>query len=130
MKNINTRLGLVILAVLSLISGIPINGVWSLAYQFTFMSGPEMIFIAIKNHSINVIFIILWLSIFLSNIAILFFPFIPYRRINVNKCILYIPLVFLIGQFLIWSFFSFVLLPFIAVWLSLLFYHYIYLRND
>jgi len=122
MKNLNIRIWFATLALLGLITGISINGVWSFSYQFTFISGPEMFYWDWVNHRASLRSATVLLLVFISQIAILVLPFISYRNINIRKWAVYIPLVYIIAQILVWSFLSFVLIPFIVVWIGLLLY--------
>lgn len=123
MKNIKIRIWLVVLAILSLISGISINGKWGFVYQFTFISGPDMIIRDIREDPINLRFLIFWLLAFLSHVVLLILPFIPYKKINITKWALYVPLIFIITQMLaVWLYLAFIFIPFLAVWIGLLFY--------
>lgn len=119
-----TRIWLLILALLSLFTGISINGEWSFVYQntFFFFHSTDMMYKDIVNHQqLEWCFLIFWLITFLSQITLFLFPFI-FDKIDIKKWIFYIPLIFVLSQMFFWSIFAFILIPLIIVWLCLLFY--------
>lgn len=122
MKSINFRLLFITLAILSLFSGIAINGQWALPYQLTFISLPEIFLLNIKNKSsFDFPIFIIWIFMFISHIIILLLPFIKIKSRYLKPLLVYAPAVFLLSQFLVISIFAILFIPFILIWIILLF---------
>ena len=118
MKNILIYALLIILIVLSLFTGLSINGNFSYLYEFAFVSFPEIIISNWHSHrdSLNIFQYIHWMLTVIAHIGVIILHFI-YFKFKSRKLLIYIPLAFLVMQFFILAIFIFILIPFAIVWL-------------
>jgi len=109
MKNLKTKMLLILMILLSLFSGIPINGYWDFVYHYEFVDFLGKVETSLRDYFI-------WLVIIFSHIGILILPFCVEKK-YFKKMLLYFPLIFLIGYFILVTPFFFILTPFTLVWL-------------
>lgn len=98
-RNIEIRIWLSILAIVSLFTCISLNGQWSFVYQYTFFffRSSDIMYKDIVNHDqLELRFLIYWSVAFFSQVTLLLFPII-YNKINIKKWIFYIPLIFVLS---------------------------------
>lgn len=110
----NLRTWLVVLALLSIFTGLPINGQWFFTYQNTF-SGID-VYVLNPTARFEWASFLSWVITFLSGSSILLFPFF-YKRIKFFKIVLLIiPTAFLIFQTRLFIPMLVVFVPFFITW--------------
>lgn len=106
------RVLIILMLLLSLFVGIPINGQWATLYGFEFISIPEMI----RYETLNYLQIFIWIILLLSHIGLLLLLFIihePYFK----RLLIYLPILFILSFTALDFFNLFFLIPFIVVWI-------------
>lgn len=119
MKNNKITVLLIILALLSLFTGIRINGEYGFLYQYTFRGAPVMFYYDMLYNKMGWPRIIHWVLLFSTNLALLILPFI-YDKMKNRNVIIYIPLLFAVLASIHLSLFSFILIPFMTIWVILI----------
>ncbi len=110
---------LVILGLISLSTGIRINGEYSFLYQYTFFTAPKMFYFDIIRHQLSWLMFIHWILQFTTNVALLLLPFI-HNKLKNRKLIIYIPLLFGILASWYLTLFAFILVPYLILWIILI----------
>ncbi|WP_025146809.1 hypothetical protein [Pedobacter jeongneungensis] len=112
MKNLNIRLLLIIMILLSFFSGFPLNGGWNLVYRFEFQGYPEII----KSYPIVYRDVFFWGIIVLSHIGIVLLPFVVEQK-YFKKMLLCCPLTYLLGYIVLVTPYFIILIPFMIIWI-------------
>ena len=103
---------LIIMLLLSLFVGIPINGQWSTLYLFEFFSIPEMIRYGVISYPK----IVIWIVLLLSHFGLFLLPFSIHKRWFM-PLLIYSPIVFILSFTILEPFHLLYLIPFIIVWI-------------
>jgi hypothetical protein len=109
MKNVTVLLILMIL--LSLFVGIPLNGHWWVLYKSEFFDIPHSL-----RHP-SMMRSAIYLVLILSHVGILALPFLIGKAVF-KRLLVVAPLLFLISFYVLDGFFIFLLIPFILTWLA------------
>ncbi|RNL54724.1 hypothetical protein [Pedobacter jejuensis] len=116
MKNLQVRILLIILTLISLFTCISINQNLFFLYEYSFVDGPKMLLKELKYNNIQWTMTIHWILLLIASIGMILLQFI--YNINIKyKLTFYIPLVFITLQSLFLIIFAFILIPFTVVWL-------------
>ncbi|WP_231424239.1 MULTISPECIES: hypothetical protein [Pedobacter] len=115
MKPTKTIILLILMVLLSLFSGISINGNWGFIYQFEFIDFLQLRKTGIKDF-------LIWGIIIVSHIGIISLPFLA-NNSNFKKMLFYFPLVYLLGYLFIEAGFFILLIPFMILWIVTIIYH-------
>lgn len=121
MKNSTFRFWLFMLVLLSLFSGLSLNGQWSSSYSYTFISGPDLIIRSINSHSFDWVLFLQWLLIIASQLIIVAFPFLFTKLHSFKVWFFVVPFVFLLSQVTLYGPLMVIFIPFFILWLILLF---------
>lgn len=113
MKESNYTKLLYLLSLFSLFCGLPINNNWFFGYEVTFLSGPELKMNPHREYLFPYESFVAWLSLLVSHILILAFPFIYMRIKHFNVWLVIIPIIFAAGQFYHTGPFLFAFTPFL-----------------
>lgn len=113
MNNTDYKLEIVLLTIvmilLSLFSGIIINGDWVVLYQYEFSFSADML------DNFEVWRLLLWCIGLLAHLGIFVLPFLI-NSLYFKRMLLYSPLIYVLTYlFLSWKFF--LLIPFMVIWL-------------
>jgi hypothetical protein len=112
---------LTLMVILSLFSGFSINGVFAFLYDYAFVSIPDQIMRISKGlDPLSPIQYIHWILTVFSHITIVLLPFIYYKY-NSRRALIIFPIIFLLLQVWLLNIVSFVLIPFIVVWIFVLY---------
>ncbi|MGY3055620.1 hypothetical protein ACVWYG_003841 [Pedobacter sp. UYEF25] len=116
MKKTIGYLLLVILAVQSLFTGYSINRQFEFLYESAFVGIPGILLSSHGATNLSTYHIVHWVFLVIAHICMIILPII-YHFHKSYKLVIYVPLVFLILQFLSLAFFGIILIPFIVVWI-------------
>ena len=108
MKNIKIRILLILMLLLSLFSGISINGNWGFVYQFEFIDFLQLNEIRFRDMLFCIIVII-------SHVGTAILPFFVEKK-YFKKMLFYFPLIYLLGYLFLRPEFLILLIPFIILW--------------
>lgn len=113
---------LTLLVILSLFTGLSINGLFVFLYHYAFIAIPEILILSIKRGScsLNLLRYIHWILTVFSHITIVLLPFMYYKS-NSRRVLIIFPLIFLVLQLWLLNIFGFVLIPFVVVWIVVLY---------
>jgi hypothetical protein len=120
MKNKKTTVLLIILALLGLFTGMNINKNLNFLYQYTLIDGPRMTYTDILKGTVDWVMTIHWIASTFTQLGLVTLPFIYMKKWG-KKLVFYVPLLFLICQFFLLAIFIFILIPFVILWLAILF---------
>lgn len=116
-RNIKTTSLLVTITILSLFSGISLNGQWAWPYELAFFETPRIwrLFLLgmLPQHTS---IIALTLHTF-STVLFVIFPFVYNRIIRFPNWFMVVGLIFLFAQFELAGIFAIIFLPFTIVWI-------------
>ena len=116
MKKTIGYLLLIILAVQSLFTGYSINNQFEFLYEYAFVSMPGVLASPKYLPNLSILQIVHWIFLVIAYICMVILPIIYYFRKS-YKLVIYVPLFFLVSQFISLTIFSVVLIPFIVVWI-------------
>lgn len=113
---------LVLMVLLSLFTGYSINGNFAFLYGYAFVDFPERILRNLQRSSwsINFAEIIQGILLITSHIAMILLPLLYYKYKS-KKLLIIIPLVFLLAQLSFLTIFGIILIPFVVVWIAVLY---------
>lgn len=106
------KLLLVLMLVLSLIVGLPISGNWSFLYQYEFPAMIELF----KTGELSPSKLILWIVLLIAHLGLISLLFLT-QKSYFRTLLIVIPLLFIL-IYMVWSLLlSFLLIPFVVVWI-------------
>ena len=100
----------ILMILLSLFVGIPLNGMWIILYKFEFVNFPHII-----GNSATGYEIFLWIMLLISHLGICSLPFL-YKNEKFKNVIIWAPTVFILCFSLLEFTFLILLIPFIVCW--------------
>lgn len=111
MKNLNIKILLVLMILLSLFSGITINGMSGAIYTFELISFPDML-----RYEVILRDLVLWIITILSHVGIVALPLFV-ERPYFKKLLICFPVIYLVGYFFLILPYFILLMPFMFFWL-------------